>query len=285
MDDKGDRIARNIAIGSKNERKINNQAKMDKTTIQRDTAKANLFKALANHGGNTKNELVLAAIEKLASLNPTSAPTENGSLLEGNWLLINAPNFPARQPDEHSRYIYTLGRLAFNMFEPVGLKVEIERVLQPVFPTGKGNERTHDIVVEFKTIDENIPELKGVVKNLAVCFPIDKDTLQVKFTGGELMAQQTPDSEKMKQWLAVFGNLSQKSQLGFRERVMSLVMKWMFGIKKASKIDSQTGKRSFVMNKSPKGLLKILYLDDELRITKGNRETILVCQRQVEKFS
>jgi hypothetical protein len=34
------------------------------------------------------------------------------------------------------------------------------------------------------------------------------------------------------------------------------------------------------MNKSPQGLLKILYLDDELRITKGNRETILVCQRQ-----
>ncbi len=34
------------------------------------------------------------------------------------------------------------------------------------------------------------------------------------------------------------------------------------------------------MNKSPKGKLQILYLDEELRITKGNRETVLVCQRQ-----
>jgi hypothetical protein len=139
---------------------------MNQTTIQRDTAKADLLKALANHGGDTKNEVVLAAIEKLASLNPTSAPTENGSLLEGNWLLINAPNFPDRQPDEQERYVYKLGRLAFNMFEPVELKVAIARVLQPVFPTGNGNEHTHDIVVEFKTIDDNIPELKGIIKNL-----------------------------------------------------------------------------------------------------------------------
>jgi hypothetical protein len=253
---------------------------MDQTTIQIDTAKADLFKALANHGGDTKNELVLAAIEKLASLNPTSTPTENGSLLEGNWLLINAPNFPDRQPDEQGRYVYSFGRLAFNMFEPVGLKVAIARVLQPVFPTGKENERTHDIVVEFKTIDENFPELKGIVKNLAVCVPTNQDTVQVKFTGGELIPLESQNPEKMKEWLAIFGNNNQKSQLKFQERIMSLMMKWMFGMKKASEINSQTGKRAFVMNKSPKGLLKILYLDDELRITKGNRETILVCQRQ-----
>ncbi|MGL6338228.1 MAG: PAP/fibrillin family protein [Waterburya sp.] len=247
--------------------------------IERNTAKANLFKALADHDGDTKNEQVVAAIEKLASLNPTSAPTENGSLLEGNWLLINAPNFPDRQPDEQ-RYVYKLGRLAFNMFEPVELKVAIARVLQPVFPTGNGNERTHDIVVEFKTIDDNIPELKGIIKNMAVCVPIDQDTVQVKFTGGELMPLESQNAEKMQAWLKIFGNNNQKSQLNLQARIMSLVMKWMFGIKKASEINSQTGKRSFVMNKSPKGLLKILYLDEELRITKGNRETILVCQRQ-----
>lgn len=247
--------------------------------IERNIAKANLFKALADHGGDTKNEQVVAAIEKLASLNPTSAPTENDSLLEGNWLLINAPNFPDRQLDEQ-RYVYKLGRLAFNMFEPVELKVAIERVLQPVFPTGNENERTHDIVVQFKTIDDNIPELKGIIKNLAVCVPINQDTVQVKFTGGELMPLESQNAEKMQAWLKIFGNNNQKSQLNLQARMMSLVMKWMFGIKKASEINPQTGKRSFVMKKSPKGSLKILYLDEELRITKGNRETILVCQRQ-----
>ena len=252
------------------------------TTKERNIAKIALIEALKTSGGDTKNEEVVAAIEHLASLNPQSAPTENEKLLKGNWLLINAPNFPDRQNDTQGRYIYTLGRLAFNMFEPVGLKVEIERVLQPVFPTGKENEFTHDIVVEFKTINEKMPELKGIVKNLAVCSPKSQDTVQVKFTGGELMPRETGESSKMNQWLQVFGQESQ-SQLNLQERITSIFIKWMFGISKASKINTQTGKRVFTMKKSPKGILKLLYLDDELRITRGDRGTVLVCQRQVEK--
>ncbi|MGV2828538.1 PAP/fibrillin family protein [Myxosarcina sp. GI1(2024)] len=251
------------------------------TTKEQNIAKTSLIEALKTSGGDTKNEEVVAAIEQLASLNPESAPTENEKLLEGNWLLINAPNFPDRQNDTQGRYVYTLGRLAFNMFEPVGLKVEIERVLQPVFPTGKENEFTYDIVVEFKTIDENMPELKGIVKNLAVCSPKSKDTVQVKFTGGELMPRET--EKPSKEWLQVFGRESQHSQLSLQERITSIFIKWMFGISKASEMNTQTGKIVFTMKKSPKGLLKLLYLDDELRITKGNRGTVLVCQRQVEK--
>jgi hypothetical protein len=246
---------------------------------QRDNAKKVLFQALENNHGDTKNQAVVAAIENLASLNPNNAPTENGSLLEGNWLLINAPNFPDRQNDSQGRYIYTLGRLAFNMFEPVKLLVEIDRVFQPIFPTGNGNELTHDIVVEFKTIDENMPQLKGIVKNLAVCSPKDKDSLEVKFTGGELIPLETDEPSKITEWLTVF---DRKSQLSLSERFMSTFVKWMFGISKVSKIASQTGKKTFTMSKSPKGILKVLYLDEELRITRGNRETILICQRQVE---
>ncbi len=99
---------------------------MMNTQTPRDIAKTALIEALKNNGGDTKNEKVVEAIEKLVSFNPESAPTENSKLLEGNWLLINAPNFPDRQPDPQNRYIYTLGRLAFNMFESVELKVEDE---------------------------------------------------------------------------------------------------------------------------------------------------------------
>ena len=44
-----------------------------------------------------------------------------------------------------------------------------------------------------------------------------------------------------------------------------------------------TGKRALTMNKSLKGILKVRDLEDELRMTRGNRETVLVCQGQVEK--
>ena len=39
------------------------------------------------------------------------------------------------------------------------------------------------------------------------------------------------------------------------------------------------GKVEFQMKRSPKGSLEILYLDEELRITKGEKGTILVCER------
>jgi hypothetical protein len=154
---------------------------MNITTTQRDDVKAALIEALKTNGGDTKNETVVAAIKKLASFNPQRSITEQENLLEGNWLLINAPNFPDRLSDYQQRYIYTLGRLAFNMFEPVGLKIEID---------------------------------------------------------------------------------------------------WMFGIDRVSDIETQTGRQTFAMNKPPKGKLKLLYLDEELRITKGNRETVLICKRQ-----
>ena len=55
---------------------------MNTTSTQRDNAKKALFEALKTSGGEPKNEIVVAAIEELASLNPNSAPTENRSLLE-----------------------------------------------------------------------------------------------------------------------------------------------------------------------------------------------------------
>ena len=251
--------------------------KMTSINQQQDIAKANLLQALAKYDGDTKHQVVATAIQELVSFNPNHSPTEKESLLQGNWLLINAPNFPDRQQNEHHKYVYTLGRLAFNMFEPINLKVAIQEVTQPVFPTNQDKEYTHHIVVKFKTIDDNIPELNGIIKNLAVCHPVDENTLQVQFTGGELIPAGTDNIE---QWLSIFGNNTSGSSMSIRERLNSWIIKWMFRITTPSEIDRKTGKRTFVMQKSPKGLLKVMYLDEDLRITKGNRKTVLVCQRQ-----
>jgi hypothetical protein len=106
---------------------------------------------------------------------------------------------------------------------------------------------------------------------------VSPDTLEVKFTGGELIPQPT---QNIQEWLTVFGQRERKSELSFRDRIMSFIIKWMFGIERVSDIETQTGRQTFAMNKSPKGKLKLLYLDEELRITKGNRETVLICKRQ-----
>lgn len=105
-------------------------------------AKLALRQALAAYGGNTKEQAVIAAIENLRLLNPNPAPTRNGKLLDNEWLLISAPNFPGGDRLTNGKFAYTLGRLAFNMFQPTNLKVVIDRVLQPVFLVGNGEQRS-----------------------------------------------------------------------------------------------------------------------------------------------
>lgn len=249
---------------------------------QKHDAKQALLTALEAHAGDTNHQSVASAIDRLIEMNPTNDPATS-ELLQGNWLLINAPSFSGRHPDYESKYVYSLGRLAFNAFESSGLLIEIERVTQPILPTARNNEFTHDIHVEFKTIDRQIPELKGIVKNLAIFTPQSETTIEVEFTGGELMPLGIQNSEQMDLWLSVFGQKSPQFSLSIRERIMSLIVKWMFRVGKAAAIDPQTGRTAFAIDKSPKGILEILYLDEELRITKGKSGKVLISQRLGEQ--
>ncbi len=243
---------------------------------ERNQAKAELKEALSKYGGNTKNEVVVAAIDKLISLNPTSEPARTETLMDGDWLLINAPNFPGGEQLEDGKLAYTLGRLAFNMFQPAALKLVIEQVSQPVFPVGNGEQRSHDIVVTFRSIETKFSNIRGIVRNLGVCNPINSHFLQVKFTGGIL--EPAPDTD-LQTWKAIFREANQPKQRNWLDQLKLILPKIMFGILPPQGMDEQTGKIVFSMNRSPVGKLEILYLDENLRITKGERGTVLVCEK------
>jgi hypothetical protein len=244
-------------------------------TRESQSAKTALRQALAACGGNTKDEAVITAIENLCRLNPTTAPAQS-ALQDSEWLLISAPNFPGGEKLPDGRFVYTLGRLAFNMFQPTKLKLTINKVSQPVFLLGDGEQRTHDIVVEFTTVDESVPQIKGIVHNLGVCKPFDETQLQVNFTGGILKPHP---STNMADWQAVFGNQQKPSATSWKEKLMSGLLKLMFGLVPAKGMNPETGEIAFSMKRSPKGRLDILYLDEELRITRGEKGTVLVCER------
>ena len=70
--------------------------------------------------------------------------------------------------------------------------IAIDRVLQSVLPLDD-TQRTYDIWVEFTIVDEAVPPLQGIVRNLGVCEPYSDDSLQVKFTGGVLSPQHGAD--------------------------------------------------------------------------------------------
>ncbi|WP_013322584.1 PAP/fibrillin family protein [Gloeothece verrucosa] len=245
-------------------------------TGEKQALKTELREALATYGGNTKHEVVINAIEKLQAVNPTTAPSRNNNLLDGNWLLISAPNFPGGELLEHGKYSYTLGRLAFNMFQPVKLKLVIDRVLQPVFPVNNGQQRSHDIIVEFTTIEDNLPEIKGIVHNFGICEPKTDSSLQVQFTGSMMKPQE---QQNLDVWKSLFNQQSKSSNKSWKEKVGAVMAKIMFGLVPPEQMNPKTGEVSFSMRRPPKGSLDIIYVDEELRITRGEKGTVLVCQR------
>lgn len=156
---------------------------MDTQINDRLAAKATLKEVLALHDGDTKNQIISESIDRLVALNPTLAPTKSDSLQFGNWVLISAPNFPGGQKRADAKYEYTLGRLAFNIFEPTDLKLVIDRVLQPIFALEASGKFSYNIVTEFTIVDERGKDLRGKIENLGTAFPSDDRTLQVQFTG------------------------------------------------------------------------------------------------------
>lgn len=238
-------------------------------------AKEALRRSLTEHAGDTTHHSVVAAIEALSILNPTPAPARNFQLQTGHWHLISAPNFPDGTLQTNGRYVYPLGRLSFNMFQPQNLPVALDRVSQSIKPVD-ASQHTHDIQVEF-TINDDAAPIRGIVQNLGLCQPYSDDTLHVEFTGGTLAP--LPDTD-LSAWTKLFGDpTSATAQRSLKAKLGGLFLKLMFGLVPPDGMNPDTGELAFTMTRSPKGKLRILYLDEDMRITTGEKESFLVCDR------
>ena len=59
---------------------------------------------------------------------------------------------------------------------------------------------------------------------------------------------------------------------------MGWLMKRLMGLERPTGLDGD-GVMAYQMTKAPEGYLDVMYLDDEWRITKGNRGSIVVAER------
>ncbi len=254
---------------------------MDTKIDNRVAAKTALKQALEEHDGDTNHKDVLSAIDRLVAFNPTLAPTKTDSLQFGEWILISAPNFPNGQKRADGKYEYTLGNLAFNIFEPTELKLVIDRVVQPVFALDTTEQLSHNILVEFTIVDEIANNLQGSIKNLGQASASDDRTLQVKFTGAELLPRNLENPEEIKVWLDIFALKKQNRKVSLSKKIQLFIARLLLGLDLPSDIDKDTGKLSFTMSRSPQGGVEIIYLDSDLRITRGTKKkTILVCEKK-----
>jgi hypothetical protein len=105
----------------------------------------------------------------------------------------------------------------------------------------------------------------------------------VAFTGGTLMPadEMKNDLSKLKLWAKTFEGAYEKAdtERSYVGRIFQFIIKLLLGL--TIPTDDSLLKHSFHfdMKRSPVGYLDVLYLDDDLRITRGNRGTIVVVER------
>ena len=144
--------------------------------------------------------------------------------------------------------------------------------------TCEGRSAGYELVVNVDVLPPDGGVLKGVMVTNAKCTPAEGNLgrMSVKFDGGCL---KPADGEPTDAWLETFSDLPSKiasnADLTRPERFQLWVAKRLFGLSRGA----ADGTQEYKMPKAPQGYLDILFLDEELRVTRGNRGSIVIAER------
>jgi hypothetical protein len=117
-----------------------------------------------------------------------------------------------------------------------------------------------------------------------------KNRLGVTFVGGTMCPahEVRSDSAKLALWKEVFANAYKKAEeeRSYISAAMNYIFEWLF--KLSTPTDEEAMKNdytavSFEMKRCPHGYIDVLYVDEDLRITRGNRGTVVVVARDNTK--
>ena len=140
--------------------------------------------------------------------------------------------------------------------------------------TCEGRPAGYELVVNVDVLPPDGGVLKGVMVTNAKCTPAEGNLgrMSVKFDGGCL---KPADGKVSDAWRATFSDLPSNADLTRPERFQLWVAKRLFGLSRGA----ADGTQEYKMPKSPQGYLDILFLDEELRVTRGNRGSIVIAER------
>ena len=227
------------------------------------TLRRRLRAALIPHNaGEDADADVAAAVKELQGLHRPFRPEQ----MPGNFLALSPPDFPDCQGQtEDGRRIFSLGRMSFEMFAPPATRCAIDAITNPVY--GDGPEYAYDFVVSFEVLDGPMEGKKGVMRTFGFCGPMSTDSrrVPVRFVGVGLRSFASEDSAA---WTQVFmlSNKAAEATSGDDDD------------------DELVGAGAFPLVKrfetAAKGHFDVLYLDSEIRVTRGNRGTLVVAARE-----
>lgn len=181
----------------------------------------------------------------------------------------------------------TLGRLVFNIFEPVKMPVLITSVEnnlgrrpENASPT---DESSYELITHFVARDGS--GLRGIIaiKGGVAEDPSDPNRLVVKFSTGSI---EPDDGQDLDSWSNVIGvqDPTDKASKGplrwIKRKVTSLMLKLVLGFRGPADELGSRGELSYEMRRSPSGALDVIFIDDDMRVTRGNKGAVTVVTRQ-----
>lgn len=288
--------------------------------IRIQTVKRQLLLELAKTEGVVETKEFSSLLEELMSLRDPSRydarmepHSEQEAQLEGMWITLSKPKFPdCLGRNESGDYLYTLGRLSFDMFRPTRLVCSIQGIFNPVheikeraavlndrvpkrllneLKVGNGILRSYTIVTAIAVEPWN-SELMGAsspnskvrrpieglitTNGYALANPKKSNRLSVWFTGGTIEARGDSD---VAEWLSVFSDAPQRV---LKEKARVLGARLVMGATPPQGMESD-GKMSYELKRPIGGhdtaYVDLLYLDDTVRIVKTNTGTVHVMAR------
>jgi len=290
------------------------------SNCDRDELKSQLKSLLTKHNGCTKQKEVLEVIEQLVALNPVPKDCSKNDLFTGNYYTLTAPPFSGKIENDDNISQFTLGRLSFNIFQPNNIICTVKSIHNPIAvstsstkdneitPGGGVNNFTYDVVVDViihttpsdgqkkeNHNDGTDGEIEAIMINKGFCHPSNdvNNRMIVTFTSSSLCPKKSKNDDKNRAamletlWTRNFGNAYQKadqerSYLGW---MMHYGLQWFLGlVYPTDNSEEEDHTFQFEMKKPMSAHLDVVYLDKDIRITKGSRGTIMVLERTKDNY-
>jgi hypothetical protein len=272
----------NMDHDARHERKSEEPSLPEDEQERSDLLKGHLRSLLAQHGGSTTQKDVVDAISHLSDLNPLHRHTPEWlELFMGEFLAQTSPNFPGRIKTEDADLVqYTLGRLSFNTFQPQNLVCTLRGVRNVVLPKPDG-KFTYDFLYDT-TVHLPGGDIDAEIWIESYCYKKEeRDRMHVCFTGSTMTPSNAvlDDDAKMALWTGTFNKKAYdkaEAERSVVERITHWFLKRILGI--TVKHDTPYSFR-LEFQRAFEGYFDILYLDEDIRITKGNRGTLVVVDR------
>lgn len=257
-----------------------------------DLQKIKLRSLLDEHNGSTRHPDVASTINRLSELfNPTQHCSQLPLFL-GTFVALTLPNFPGRiKPiaGEEDLAQYTLGRISFNIFQPRKLICTLKGVHNQLITQeteGRMDQKTfsYNFILDL-VIHSPEGDLSAIMVNEAYCYenPHKNDRMMVTFTGGRLLPSDEVKNDvfKLKAWFKTFEGAYRKAdeERTLIDRCFQFLIKLLLGLSLPNDDSMSSLNYHFNMRRSPTGYFDVLYLDEDIRITRGNNGTIVVQER------